>query len=540
MKTPWWQNESRLRLLEIIALMLIVVIAAQLRLENVGIIPGWYTDEAVHIDIARHMLTGDIRFMAVQDSTLLFARLPLYPALVAGALSITGMDTPFTTLRTVSGLLGVACVLLVYAIARPHGRWLALLAAGALAVFPQAILYNRIAYSYNLVAPLLLLITLGLDRASTRRTEGNRLRTEHSQQTAANTVLSPSPFFSPWLLLSGLALGLALVTDVIALTFVPPFLLLGLRRWRALIPALLVAAIPPLLYAAWMFSSAPAAFQYDLQHTFGRLGGVGLLEQVLSLVANIQLLAEDGWWLLGCAGLFTLPRSLRYVLAFLFLIPIISIARAYSFIGLGAYYAIPLLPILAFGIAGVVHTGVQMVYSYERNRWGSRKVARYPLSLLTSASVIFVLVFMPVLSTIRIVAYYNNTGYTTTFDALLMSPYDTQQVAEFLRPRIREDDVIVTTPVLGALIPGNPIDFQQSVAFSSRINTPHLPADLPAERLAFNPDYRAARFVVIDDNWRAWGVYNVTGLADIVADVETNWQQIYAVGGYTVWERPAR
>jgi hypothetical protein len=69
---------SRARSLEVLALTLILIFGAYLRLNNLPDNPGWYTDEATHLDIARQLLQGRTQYLAVTQSTLLFGRLPLF------------------------------------------------------------------------------------------------------------------------------------------------------------------------------------------------------------------------------------------------------------------------------------------------------------------------------------------------------------------------------------------------------------------------------------------------------------------------------
>jgi uncharacterized membrane protein len=66
-------------------------------------------------------------------------------------------------LRTFTALLGTLTVLLGYVAARlARGPSLALLAALALAIYPQAIVYSRFGFSYNLLAVLVLTALIGL------------------------------------------------------------------------------------------------------------------------------------------------------------------------------------------------------------------------------------------------------------------------------------------------------------------------------------------------------------------------------------------
>ena len=55
------QPGVRLRTVEIAALILVLGLAAYLRLTHLTHNPGWYTDEGTHLDIARNLLQGRVQ-----------------------------------------------------------------------------------------------------------------------------------------------------------------------------------------------------------------------------------------------------------------------------------------------------------------------------------------------------------------------------------------------------------------------------------------------------------------------------------------------
>lgn len=78
-----------------------------------------------------------------------------------------------------------------------------------------------------------------------------------------------------------------------------------------------------------------------------------------------------------------------------------------------------------------------------------------------------------------------------------------------------------------------------TVAAADQVATPHLPANLPPERLAFDPAYRRARFLIIDNLWRNWGVQHIPGLDRIVRNAESRWKTVFSAGEIVVYENPA-
>src|ERR1051326_1803516 len=102
-----------LYVIEGILLVIILILAANLRLTNVAENPGWYTDETTHIDIANHRLQGETQYMLIKDSTLMFGRLPLFHILLASYFQLSANPDHMLVLRTFTGLLGVLSVALL-------------------------------------------------------------------------------------------------------------------------------------------------------------------------------------------------------------------------------------------------------------------------------------------------------------------------------------------------------------------------------------------------------------------------------------------
>lgn len=75
-----------------LAVCAILLLASLLRFVNLETNPGWYTDEATHLEVVRHLLNGRIQYFAINQSTLLFSRLPLFELLLATA--VQGINTP--------------------------------------------------------------------------------------------------------------------------------------------------------------------------------------------------------------------------------------------------------------------------------------------------------------------------------------------------------------------------------------------------------------------------------------------------------------
>jgi 4-amino-4-deoxy-L-arabinose transferase-like glycosyltransferase len=504
------------RAAEITALILILIVAAYLRLTNVGENPGWYTDEATHVDIARHLMDGRAQYMLINQSTLLFGRLPLFHVLLAQAFRLAG-NADMTTLRVFTGLLGVVSVGLLYAAVRRGGAGLALLAALALAIYPQAVLYHRFGFSYNLLTPLVLMAVLGLERFVDGKHPG-------------------------WLALAALSLGLGLITEVMALALLVPFILVVIRRPLHLLWSVPLVFVPFGMYALVMLGSAREAFLFDLNFTLSRLTiETPLGEQWNILVNNyLQVVSRDLWFLPGVIGLFALqPPRLRWISLLLFVLPVISVGRSNALYNLSAYYLIPFLPFIALGVAALIRYGSLMLYQAARDYLPGIAPVRTAGGVVIAGLICGFLLGAPLSVSLPATFEAVQQGYVTEIDSFLINPGEARQVAAFINASLQPDEVIIASPSIGWQFYGHPADFQMAVAAANHVATPHLPADIPADRLAFNPDYRAARYVVIDNLWRSWGVVHIPGLSELVNDVQTNWSNVFALGQFVVYENPA-
>ena len=501
------------RLPEFITLLAILTLATFLRFANLPENPGWYTDEATHINIAHHLAAGRIQYFSVQDSVLLFARPPLFHLLLAGLFRVFGES--MAVLRGLTAGLGVLSVALLYRAIRhtTQRRILALLAAALLAIYPQAVLYSRFGFSYNLLAPLMVLLLWGLVMY---RQTGRR-----------------------WgLALASLAAGLGEIGDVAFLTVIPVVLLVALvRRRRDVLWSAVLAGLPFALYALWMLAAAPDAFVYDLRFTFSRLGAMPPGEQLWNIVLQYTtLISQDFWMLAGVIGLFLLrPPQLRTVGVLLFFVPLVLMARSAALHNLSFYYMIPLLPLVALGVAGLLVEGVPHLWRTIYAEVGTVIKPRRLAWGIVGLAMLFLIV-SPFVVTLALTFDNVRGHYQTEIDPFLVNPADVRAAAEYVNARIVPGDLVIASPPVGWLLNGQVADFQMVIAARGQ-DTPHLPGDLPMERWVFDPDTYQARFVIMDNLWDNWGVWNIPGLQAMMAEVE-QWPQVFVSGALWVYANP--
>jgi 4-amino-4-deoxy-L-arabinose transferase-like glycosyltransferase len=499
---------TRSRLFELAALLIILILAAYLRLINVATNPAWYTDEGTHLDIARHLLQGKVQYLAINQSWLMFSRLPLFEGLLALLARLNGINMEI--LRWLTGSLGVVTVAVLYTVVRRiqrgQDRWLPLLAALLLAIYPPAVLYSRFGFSYNLLAPLILIVLLALWEYTASRSRR-------------------------WLAVASLSIGLGTLCDLTMFVMLAPFaLVVLLRNWRDLVWCIPLAMLPFGLYATVMLFSVPAAFWFDARFVLSRLNQLPLDRQLATLAQNAAVLAQqDAWMWLGLIGLLVLkPSGLRGIAIAVFAIPIVLLGRTTALFSLSFYYLIPLLPFVALGAASLIRYGPPVVIA---------RILKPPQADRALGLIAIGIVAILSTSTLALIDHVRY-GFQTEIEAFLLNPTDALRTAQYINQQTRQDEVVIASPTLAWALTANVADMQMPPAYAGRA-TPHLPADVPADRWVFNPAYPQARFVVVDNLWRNWAVPNVAGVAEMVQAVET-WPAVFRSGAVVVYQNPTR
>lgn len=487
---------SQDRSLEVAALLVILALAAYVRLANLTDNPGWYTDEGTHLDIARHLLAGRVQYLAVDQSLLLFSRLPLFEGLFAVWARLFGVS--MAALRTLTGALGVLTVAWLYGVTRrlTHDRLLALLAAFCFAIYPPAVLYSRFGFSYNLLAPLLLIALCGAHEYVTLKS-------------------------ARWLAVSAGAIGLAAISEVWGWGLIVPLAaVVALRNWRDLLWSLPLALLPFGVYAAIMLGTVPHAFTFDLAFVLSRVNQLSISQQAATLIQNITTLsAQDSWLWIGTVGWLMLrPTRTRLIVLAFAALPFALLGRTTALFSLSYYYMIPLLPLTALGVASAIRFGVAVV----RPHW--RGVLAVGLGGLIG------------LLTIPPLLHQVNTQFRSDIEPFLIDAPVARQAAAFVNAQVSATDRVIASPAVAWQIQAAVADFQMPVAFGGQA-TPHLPATVPADRWVFEPRYQTARFVIVDNLWRNWAVPNVPGVRDMLREVET-WPRVFEAGNVTVYQQP--
>ena len=528
MEKPEHKTKSFNIRFEIIILILILVIAAYLRFLNIADNPGWYSDEGTLVEVAQNLTEGKFQYLAINKSTLIVARLPLFPSILA--LIFSFVEYGITPLRYLSAGLGVVTIGLLYwvviKINEEENVLLALTAAFFLAIYPPAILYSRLGFSYNLLAPLVVILLWLLYKYL----QSSKLK---------------------WILISGFVVGLGSISDLMMFTFAPVIALIVLyKRWKDLFLALGITFLPFAVYCLVMFLSQGDAFIYDFNFTFFRLGEIPLIAQYPSIVFNYAaLIFKDYWWTMAVIGLFLLSEErLKYLALLLFFIPVFMLARTASLPGLGLYYLSPLFPLIAFGAAalivqgtpyaiGILKKGLE-IFMDQFDFWKKfEKIIN--LSVFIGVSLIlFLIVISPFVITLALGAYQAQTSLRPEISPVLVNVNDAQNSIDYVNGNVAKEDLVLASPAIAWAIESNAADFQMAVA-SKGGDTKHLPNDIPQDRFSFDPDYEKAAYIIIDPIWINWAVPNMVEVELMVENVK-EWPLVYSSGQIEVYQNPGK
>jgi 4-amino-4-deoxy-L-arabinose transferase-like glycosyltransferase len=508
------------------AAVLLVALAAALRLPRLAVSPGWDGDEGYNLDIAWHLAQGRAQMFALSYA---FVQHPAgFYAVAAVLLRLFGRDLVVVRdLAAAATSLGTGAIYL--ALAPESGRRAALLGALALAVVPFAATYNRFAYTYNL-----LLLWTALALLGTCRWEATRERR--------------------WLVLAIVAAALGGLTDHEGLALA---LFVAARAWpnrRLAAVALAGSALPSVAAALAALLLWPSAALQDWQASLARVGGLAfgeapraagqagpagrLAAAAAAWFANeLHLLRAEWWWPAAVAGLFCLrPRAAcrrALLLSGLLALPIFALRPLEPFFRTG----IPLLVPAALGLGRLLDRGIEAAFDVAgvpagaagRARWGPR---------LGGAALAAVVVVLPLgLEAGRTAgSLVAEPGLPTPFDwALTRDVAAARAAAAYVNARTAPSDVVLASPQVAWLYTAQVADLFQALAAAGQ-PIAFYPPGLPPARFQFDPRPEHARYVVLDGYWDRWAA-EVPVVARLVASIE-QWPLDWQRGEYRVHRHP--
>lgn len=513
--------------LQAAALAGVLLLAGYLRFEQLATNPGWYSDEGTLADIARHMQLGRVQYQALAQSTLLVARFPVVPFIVATLLPAGG--SPLGTLRIVTAGLGVVSTALVFAlvwISASGGRkGMALLAAALYAVFPPAVFYARVGFSYNLLTPLVLVAAIGLWRFAQARS-------------------------TAWLLVAGLAVGLGSATDLMMVSvLVAGALVIAVVDWRRLAWWLPLSLAPLAVYLLSIAMQDPELLATDARFILSLMSAVPWWAQLSLIVLNLgTLLLTEAWWIPGIIGLLLLrPQAARALLLAMLLVPLVLLGRTAGLVGLRLYSISPLFPFVPIGVASLLWVGTPKLVRHSREalgfqlrriawlarrRWLSRR-----LQALGSAAPVFLLVVTPLLvSTFQLLGQVRQ-GFGGAESWAYVPARSAGAAVDWVNARVAKDDLVLSSAAVAWALRSQAADFQQALAYAG-IASIDYPASLPESRFAYEVSPDRAAFAIVDPVWRQWGAVHIPEAAEMLREIE-RWPIVWRDSSVEVYQNPA-
>lgn len=475
----------------------ILILAGFMRLWNLEANPAWYTDEGTHLEIAKHLMQSKTQYLGITDSYLIAARLPLFEHLLALWARLISLS--MFSLRLLTSFLGLLSVTLVYRVVKTTSKneVFAILSMVLFAIYPQAVIYSRFGFSYNLLPPLILFGIYGLLRY---------------QQTASYK----------YLLLVCLVFGFATLSDFIAFSFLPSiiFIILITQRKHTFV-AILLLGLPFGLHVLRELVIHSDIFLLDLTYTLRRTGGLPIVVQIENLSTNFRVLFTETWWIpVGMVGLFFVPqRHFKWMLILFVILPLLISGRTVALYHLSAYYLIPFLPFFVIGVASLFVFMINL------------------LSRIIHINLLYAIIMIGLVICAIDVANDVDSRFDTRIEYFLVSSDEAHHIKEMVIDYAKSDDVILVSPTLAWMFDNHVTDYQLS-SLSSGVDGVHFPTELYPDRFAFEVDYRQANYAIVDNLWRDWGAVHMPIVADMLLEIQTNWQLIYKGTTINIYQNP--
>lgn len=491
----------------------LLMLAIYFRFNALALNPGWYADEGSDLNIARNLQEGRLQYFAVYGTPLVAARPPLFHLLLIAGFQIGGYD--ISTARGVAAISNLLTIVLLWLTARAvGGDRFALLAAFALAIMPNALLYNRLALAYNLQMPLVIVCWWSLH----------------------NLIKARQP---RWLWLASLV---AAAAYMIALTGLGLVVLVALIAWRYVrrqwVWSFVLMALPGLLYLGLLALFAPTYLMPDLALTFTR-SSESLLVQLVYIIANYTSWFEwSPWIVIGSIGLFLIEsRTWRLLSLSLCALMLINVLRTFPPGDLNFHRFLGALPLVAVGVAQFCVSAYRwLVTQFQRD------FAVIRLPPVSARFITLALIAAPFLwasmSDIYFVSSVQSPLATRLDYVLARKPTDALAVTDFINANAQPDDLVLASPALVWRIHAHAADFEQALAYQGEY-TLNYAEGLPRERFAFDPSIDKATFIILDPIWRNWAAEVMPALKPYIVEIET-WTRVLHRGDYDVYRNPAR
>ena len=527
-RTPRALQAGRLQTGAVVITAIVLAIALLARLPQPLATPGWDGDEGYSLEIAWNLAHGDARMFALEYRFV--AHPPLAFAATAIALRTLGRD--LAVVRIGAGVTSALTVAIVaWGLARVGLRRAAVLGGIALAVAPFAVAYGRMGYTYGLLslvvsATVAMLVAWRHDAHSTNFSAAPR-----TPRVIAWSITLAA--LGPLIDHPGLALPLLVAIEV----------RLATRFWLAGAGALALSLAPTIAFHAAVAWLDPAGSAEEWRQIAARLGAspdLGTAPEgepvptiattVALLLANLSGLMRTAWWMpLAVAGLSAIPANAGRT----------TVLRAFALIAVPALAvrpidpwfrtAIPLLPIMGWGLGAILDRGVGAAFDVVGAIPG-----RGPLVPRLFGAVVSALVLLPLgleagATAIALLPRATTQSLTPAFTTgeareslratvpfapaltLAIDPWlihdgdDARAAATWVNARVVPTDLVIASPAVTWLITARVADHLQATARAlPGTAVAFYPATIAPTRWRFDPSVTRARYVILDRITDAW------------------------------------
>lgn len=494
-----------------VIIILILILAAFLRLYNLEITPGWWPDEGVYLNIAGNLAHGKTQMFAFTYPFV--PHPPLFFIVVIPFIKIFGYK--ILAVRLVSALAGIGIIYVMYLIGKVMNRSITGLIAAFLAtILPEMLILSRIGITYHL---LILFFALGL-----------YFLICYIYQKKVKY------FYYAWAVS-----GLAVVTSYMGIVL-PIFLFLysvyvfftKKLKWKIFLTSIGIFLVPIILYIGWGYVFQYDSFIHDIKYMLSRT-----TEEKKSFWEFIKILVDKNYlFVIGGVGLFFLPQKIRWWIILFFLLIIgFEYKTRYGFVWFSTTY----LFFFCLGIAAITEKIGDLIFLIPNQA---------NLKIKTIIKTLVILIILTVISgkylTGDIKMVKNGQWFDGKFygkEEKVFSPQDLnnlQTIINYINSQTSIDDTVLASAHILWLLTAKPTDPILSYTYENKA-TINFPDDMQKTgRFVYDPSYKKAKYLIDDKFMKNWFMGQPGIKEGVLNDIYDNWPVVLEKGEFKIYENP--
>lgn len=512
-----------LRILQAVLFLSIITLSIFLRFYHLDQNPGIYSDEGTILNVVKNLIEGRSEYLGVQGSLLLLGRMPVFPYLLKILAELLPIN--LLSLRIVTASAGVFTIVLLFFclqdILSKELPYVPYLASLFLALNPHAVLFSRIGFGYNLLAPLTITVYWMLWKfIQTRKWK--------------------------WLLIASILGSFGILVELAYtgfLFFIALIAILETRKRSVWI--FLILTLPFTLYFVLSWMIFGDSFLFDWKFTLLRINAPIMIQLGRLILVYAFSLWNNPEIIIGMFGFLFMPnkRLSLFTLAS-FVIPLLILLRSVSIGYQSFYYLIPYYPLIFIGIGALSVQGVKTIVSYATeiyNLYIGNKLPvfweKYARGLLNIS--LLLMFILPSLVSLNSLSIQVMNSFVTNFDPLMIPLNELRSVTEYVNKHVSSSDLVLASPAIAWAIHAQATDYQISIAVNKG-GTIHFPLGIPKERMRFDTDYHQAKYFIVDSIVLNWGQFVIPETQQILREVQSQWMPVYQTKVITVYKNPSK